>query len=179
LEENINAQINTAETHAHVQRVENPEKLLVGITAGIVAAMIGAVIWALITFWTRYQIGWMAIGVGGLVGWAMRFIGKGSTIKFGIIGALLALLGCLTGNLLVTCFQAAREYHVSIFRVFSILNMTVISDIFTETFKALDVLFYGLAIYAGFRFSFEKKGKQKMFTPLPGSQIPPYPPLRK
>jgi hypothetical protein len=156
MEENISAQINSAETHAPAAKVENTEKLGLGILAGFGFALIGALLWALITFYTKYQIGFMAIGVGAMVGWAMQFIGKGRSIKFGIIGAVLALFGCLLGNLLATCFFAANDYSVSVFRVFSILNFSVIEDIFKTTFQALDVLFYALAIYAGFRFSFKR-----------------------
>ena len=52
------------------------KKLLLGGLAGLAAAIIGAIIWAVVTVTAKYQIGWMAVGVGVLVGFALR-IGKG------------------------------------------------------------------------------------------------------
>jgi hypothetical protein len=52
------------------------KKLLLGGFAGLAAAILGAIIWAVVTVTTKYQIGYMAIGVGALVGFALR-IGKG------------------------------------------------------------------------------------------------------
>jgi hypothetical protein len=72
------------------------KKLLLGGLAGLAAAIVGAVIWAVITVTTDHQIGWMALGVGALVGFALR-IGNGGK-AFGILGALFALFGCVLGN---------------------------------------------------------------------------------
>ncbi len=132
------------------------ENLALGIVAGIAGAAIGAIIWALITFWTSFQIGYMAIGVGFLVGIAVRFAGKGVTPKFGVVGALLALVGCLAGNVLASCIWAAKEFAVSVFQIFPLLDLQLIGEILKETFSPLDLLFYALAIYAGYRFSFRR-----------------------
>src|SRR5262249_40243730 len=45
--------------------VEGAENLPLGFMAGLVAAFSGAGLWALITIFTGFQIGWMAVG-GGL-----------------------------------------------------------------------------------------------------------------
>src|SRR2546421_9964443 len=71
--------------------VEVTENLPMGFMAGLVAAAIGAGLWALISIITGFQIGWMAVGVGFLVGWAVRLAAKGTHRAFGIMGALLAL----------------------------------------------------------------------------------------
>ena len=83
--------------------------LPLGALAGLGAAIAGAAIWAAITAATEYQIGWMAIGVGFLVGFAVRVVGKGSEASFGVVGAVLALLGCLLGNLLTLAWFAAQQ----------------------------------------------------------------------
>ena len=45
-----------------------------GVVAGLGAAIVGAAIWAAITAATDYQIGFMAIGVGFLAGFAVRLV---------------------------------------------------------------------------------------------------------
>jgi hypothetical protein len=164
MQDNGSTQINPELAHAPVQEEGNSERLLFGIIAGIVAAAVGAIIWALITVWTKYQIGWMAIGVGCLTGFAIRFFGKGSSIKFGIIGALLAVLGCMAGNFLASCIFTARDYDVSVFQVLSIVDFSTVIETLKQNFVPLDILFYALAIYTGFRFSYKIVKKPKKNT---------------
>src|SRR2546427_8061086 len=89
--------------------VEVGENLPMGFMAGLVAAAVGAGLWALVTIITGLQIGWMAVGVGFLVGWAVRVAGKGTHMAFGILGAALALGGCALRNLLAVVVMAARD----------------------------------------------------------------------
>jgi hypothetical protein len=144
------------QTKASVYVEEKKGNLLLGIITGIIAALIGAVIWALITFWTGWQIGWMAVGVGFLVGISIRIFGKGTSPVFGVIGAILALLGCLAGNLLATCIFLADELEMGVFEIISKLDFKLIGEILKETFAWQDILFYAIAIYEGYKFSFRK-----------------------
>ena len=66
----------------------------------------------LISISTGYQMGYMAIGVGFLVGFAMRQ-GKGIRPIFGIIGAALALISCVMGDFFSIVGLVAKEYGVS------------------------------------------------------------------
>src|SRR5260221_13726610 len=72
---------------AYLSELQSQQSLLGGIGGGFISAIIGAVIWAAVTVATGYQIGWMAVGVGFLVGVAVRKYGKGLTPMFGVIGA--------------------------------------------------------------------------------------------
>lgn len=75
---------------------------------------------------TKYQIGWMAIGVGFLVGFSVRRFGRGTAKTFGIIGAVSALPGCLLGNLLSACgFIAQSESAPVLDVVFALLGQPV------------------------------------------------------
>ncbi len=132
------------------------QSLAMGCVAGIAAAAVGAALWAAITYLTDYQIGWMAIGVGLLVGFAVRHFGKGSDKSFGILGGALALAGCLGGNLLTICLVVAREKAMSLLEVFSRLDLGLIVNLLSATFSPIDLLFYGLAVYEGYRFSFRQ-----------------------
>ena len=80
-----------------------------GIAVGFVAMIVGAAIWAGITVATNYQIGWMSVGVGLLVGFAVRVGGGGIDNAFGLAGAALALIGCVLGNLLCGCYFVTVE----------------------------------------------------------------------
>lgn len=123
------------------------------LIAGSVAAAAGAALWAIVTVFTGMQIGWMAVGVGLLVGYAVRLFGKGSDPTFQVLGAVLSLVGCLAGNLLAVCIFASRQQDVPLTAILSGLTPGLAVRLIVETFSGMDLLFYGLAVYEGYSFS--------------------------
>jgi hypothetical protein len=143
----------SAAAQPHMTIVVDEQNLPMGFIAGLAAAATGAAIWAMITLVTNFQIGWMAVGVGFLVGWTVRVAGKGTTTMFGVLGAALALGGCLAGNLLTVCVVASRQLEVGVIDVLARLTPAFTLDLMWAMFSPIDLLFYGLAIYEGYRFS--------------------------
>ena len=133
----------------------NPEadSLPMALLAGLVAAAAGAAAWALVTVLTGWQIGWMAVGIGFLVGLAVRKFGKGSAPSFQVLGAVLSLLGCLAGNLLAVCIFAGRSEDVPLMTILAGLTPSLAVSLIVETFSPMDLLFYGLAVYEGYKFA--------------------------
>lgn len=123
---------------------------------GAVAAVIGAGIWAAITVITEFQIGWMAVGVGALVGVTLRHLGKGIDPVYGFIGAAWALFGCALGNLLTVCAFIAAEQGIPLSAILSSLTFGMAAELMTLTFSPIDLLFYGLAVHAGYRLAFRE-----------------------
>ncbi len=144
------------------QQLRDNQNLSMGIVGGFGAAILGSVVWAVITALTLYQIGFMAIGVGFLVGYAVRRMGQGIDPMFGYFGAGLSLLGCIVGNLLTTCIIAANQEGIPLMQVLASLNPTVALEIMKYTFSPMDLLFYGIALYYGYRFSFRQLTSEEM-----------------
>ena len=136
-------------------QLRSEQNLLIALLAGIVAAILGAVVWAAVTVTTEYQIGYMAIAVGFIVGFAVR-LGKGIDKIFGIIGAVLALFGCALGNVFSIIGFVSKQQHVDFISVFSRIDYVKLPQIMTDTFSVMDLVFYGIAIYEGYRFSFRR-----------------------
>jgi len=127
------------------------KKLLLGSFAGLAAAILGAIIWAVVTVTTKYQIGFMAIGIGALVGFVLR-IGNGGKL-FGILGAFLALFGCILGNYFSLIALASTEEHVPFFTMLNNADPAKVISAMWEDFMSISVLFYALAAYEGYKFS--------------------------
>ena len=125
------------------------------ILGGLVAAVAGAVIWAVITVVTKFQIGFMAVGVGFLVAWAVRTLGKGHTNVFGVVGGGCALLGCLLGNLLSACGFIAADRGVSVVSITMkvLASPSTASTLLQATSNGMDLLFYAIAVYEGYKLS--------------------------
>ncbi len=124
--------------------------IFLGFIGGLASSIIGAGLWAGITVLTGYQIGFMAIGVGFLVGMCIRVLGKGSTLTYAVMGAVFALLGCMAGNVLSMYGIFAKEFQTTIGNAYNLIGPI---DMLKETFQPMDLLFYALAVYEGFRFS--------------------------
>src|SRR5687767_3659580 len=139
-------------TQPAIEQLDDQPNLLMGLIGGVIAMLVSAIVWGAITYFTEYQIGWMSIGVGFLVGLALRFFGKGKTMIFGVSGAVLALIGCLLGNLIFYAGVIARMEGASFLNVFFTLLTTPAAalEVFTIAFDFMDIFFYALAAYAGF-----------------------------
>lgn len=132
------------------------QNLPMGVLGALGAALIGAVLWAVVSVATGYQIGYMAVAVGFLVGYANRMLGKGIDNIFGIVGAVCALIGCLLGNLFTVFGYLQKDLGVSVGTALSTIGLSGGIELMTETFSAMDLLFYGIAIYEGYKFSFRQ-----------------------
>lgn len=148
------SQIDPAKIQALQQRLLGRQNLPAAIGAGAISALVGATVWAVVTVSSNYQIGWMAVGVGFLVGWAVRMAGKGVTQPFGIIGAVFALLGCALGNLFSIYGFAAKGLDISLFSVIGAVPFSTVLSGFAQAMQPMDFLFYGIAVYEGYKFSF-------------------------
>ena len=69
-----------------------------GIIGGVLCGIIGAAIWAGISYGTGYEIGWIAWGVGGLVGLGCAWGSKGSGALPGTVAIIVTLLSILGGK---------------------------------------------------------------------------------
>jgi hypothetical protein len=67
----------SATTQPVIEQLEDQPNLVMGLIGGGIAMLVSAIVWGAITYFTEYQIGWMAIGVGFLVGLAIKFFGRG------------------------------------------------------------------------------------------------------
>ena len=120
-----------------------------GVAAAIGAAVIGAIGWAVITSITNYRIGFVAVGVGFLVGMAIERFGGGDA-RLPVIGAIVALIGCVLGDMLADAHLVSRDLHIPLSTVLS--HPHALWDVYTAGFRFLDAVFYAIAGYEGFRF---------------------------
>jgi len=136
------------------------------IPAGIGAAVLGAVAWAVVTVLTEMQLGLMAIAVGYLVGRAIRAVGHGVEPRFGYLGAACALMGCVVGDVLSDIGFYAKIRHIGFGQALGDLDMALLTKLVSTFAQPMDLLFYAIAIYEGYKFSF----KYRLAKPAPAAQ---------
>jgi hypothetical protein len=140
------------QTHA-LGLVRGRQNLGAALLAGAVVAAVCAVAWAGISVALERQIGFMAIGVGLAVGFAVQKAGRGIDAIYGWIGGGFSLAGCAVGNLLMTCMFVARQENVELSQVLGNLNLDTAAQLMQATAEPMDLVFYGIAAWEGFRLA--------------------------
>ena len=137
-----------------IEKLRMEQRLIPGIVSGLVVGIIGALLWAAISVLTHYQIGYVAIGIGAGVGFAIRKIGNGIDQIFGISGAVISLFSVLLGNFLSIVGVVANTAGLGYMETLSLWNYFLAASEYNSTFEVMkasfeviDLLFYGLAIY--------------------------------
>jgi hypothetical protein len=79
------------------------------VIAGAVAALVGGGLWALVVIGVNYEVGWIAWGVGALVGLVMSRAtpARGQTIA--LLGAVIAGIGLLSGKALIAAYTVSAR----------------------------------------------------------------------
>lgn len=150
------ATISEPEMLMAMERLRAEQHLVMGILAGLLAAVLGAALWAMATIVTGYQIGWLAIGIGFVVGAAIGMVGKGIDRIFGIAGAVIALFGCALGNLFTIAYYISQTEGIPYIDLLARLDLDAVLDIMVTAFDPMDLLFYAFAAYFGYRYALKE-----------------------
>lgn len=129
------------------------QSFLGAVLAGAIAAILSAVIWATIAYLTDYQIGWVAIILGCLVGQSVRRFGKGSDLRFRVIGLVSSLSGIFLGNAMIVSLLFHRMLEIPLMDVLPLLGDSQFYAMIAEMTTILDAVFYLVAALCGWSLS--------------------------
>jgi hypothetical protein len=79
------------------------------LIGGLVAALLGGVLWAGIVITTKYEVGFVAWAVGGLVGFVMSRVTPSRGQALGTLAALLAVVGLVVGKVLIVTIGTQHQ----------------------------------------------------------------------
>ena len=98
------------------------------VIAGLVAALAGGLVWAVIVVSTGYEVGWVAWGVGALVGFTMLKVAGMPSRGLGARAAVLAAVGLLVGKWLIVEIGARTQLRDEIAASPELLQQAVFVD---------------------------------------------------
>ena len=145
-----------------LEKLRSEQNFSAGFFTCLIVGLFGAILWAMITVATDFQIGYMALAIGAGVGFSMRYFGKGVDQKFGITGAIVALLSCVLGNIFTIIGVFANELGVGFFEMALSLNYSLLPEVMLESSGPITLLFYGIATFEGYKFSFRPFTKKQL-----------------
>lgn len=145
--------LDRAEQYRLAETLIGEQNFTNGLAAAVVAAIAGAFGWGVVSMATGYMVGWVAIGLGVLVGYGMQVFGRGLTAKFSAAAAALAVFGCLAGNLAGAILYDARTYGLSARDIFSGMTLDDVVAFYSGTLTFMDLVFWLLAVGAAWQFA--------------------------
>jgi hypothetical protein len=143
-----------SEPPAPTNAPEPSSSLTRAIAAGLVAAIAGGVAWALIVKASDYEVGFVAWGIGFLVGTAIVFATRGAKGRpLQIVAVVLALVGILLGKYLTYALivQEDIEAFGESIGLFSADMFEFFRDDLDAVFSFFDLLWVGLAVASAWR----------------------------
>ena len=144
------------------KKLRRYQSFLYALIGGLLITATAATGWAFITAMTGYQGVYLALGIGVLVGIAVRFFGAGIKRIFGILAALLALTGSLLGYYLS---QNGFLEELQLARIMGIpdyLDQELMLNTMRDSFVPLDLVFYGLAVLLAYFIAIRRINSRKM-----------------
>lgn len=81
---------------------------MMGLLGALIGGTVGAVVWILIAVGLNSEIGWIAWGMGGLIGWLSVLLAKGAGPKIGLAAAAVACVAILASQYLSTGIVTSR-----------------------------------------------------------------------
>jgi len=86
--------------------------LIKAVVLALVAGLAGALAWAVVGYYTHFEIGWLAWGIGALVGAAARFgASSHAGMRSGLVAVVIAVLAVLAGKGGVIGAEIMRYVH--------------------------------------------------------------------
>ena len=137
-----------------IEKLKKEQEFDTGMVLGAVAGLSGAILWAVIGVSTGYHIGWIALIIGAGVGLTIRYSGKGIDNKFGVWGAIISLLSIFIGNFFSIIGVVAIVNNISFFEALIRFDYSLFTKVLAETFSFMDLVFYVIAAFEGYKFSF-------------------------
>lgn len=124
------------------------DNVALGLFAALVAALVSAGVYGAVLGGTERQIGWAAVGVGFLTGFAAGKVG-GRNPVLPIASAVLALGAVYLGQLLGIAIFLSKELDVSATELF-FQEFGLLTEGWNATKDGLTFLFFGIAAFAAF-----------------------------
>jgi hypothetical protein len=135
-------------------RALRPDALLRASAAGLAAALVGGIVWGLIVKWTQYELGFVAWGIGFVVGTAVVYGARNLRgIPFQLFAVVFALLGIIIGKYLGFVWVGQDELDkIGIdLPLFSKDTFDLYWDARKDVWGWWDLLWVGLAVVTAFR----------------------------
>jgi len=147
-----------------IEKLRMEQRLMFGITSGLIVGIVGAILWSILTVVAGVQLGYVALAIGAGVGLTIRKVGNGIDPVFGYWGGGISLFSILLGNFLSIIGFIANSTGLGYIETLFLFNYDYLFEVMKAAFSIIDLAFYGIAVFTGYKFSFRKITQKRIMA---------------
>lgn len=138
--------LDVSKTFKYAEEVYDNQNLLIGILSGLAAGLAALFIWYIFAgIIMKGGYGW-SLGIPFIVGFAIRYGGKGITNEYKMAGGILSLLFCIAGRFISICYLHIEGQEIMILSFLFEMTTESFFEIMTAYFLSSDILFIYLLL---------------------------------
>ncbi|USB33971.1 hypothetical protein [Paenibacillus sp. YPG26] len=127
--------------------------LVLPILGALAAAILGAALWAVVGISTDREVGFVALAIGALTGYAVQLLtNKRTTRVHQIIAVITSIIGVLLGKYLLFGYAVNNGMD----GLFGSYTFQMFLELSGEIFDVIDILFLALAVVPAWRIAAPK-----------------------
>ena len=134
-------------TAADGKRLVDAQSMRNATIAGIITIIVFSLLWAAMTSLVNRVFPWMTVVLGYLLGFAIRWAGRGVDWQFPALAAALAVTGSLVANIVIAAAYTAETFATDTLHILQSVTSMTWPVFFDEVLSAADA-FYA-AVSAG------------------------------
>lgn len=144
-----------------------PEQSLgLALIAGTAVGVVGALVWAAAAVSSGKQIGYLALGIGFVVGFVVRKAGRGTSWLYGVVAALCTAGSCVLGMVLSYAIQVALSESptldaAALERLFGVLFTVSFTEAIRASLDPVSGVFTLVATYQAFQLGYARPSKDE------------------
>jgi|GEM_PF-2857060 len=97
-----------------IKHAKTVAKIPLALAGGFIGAMVGAIIWGVVAYFTKYELGVIAWGVGSLTGFGLTLFTERRGILMGLLAIFFAFIGIMTGKYFVAKWVVLPQMRESL-----------------------------------------------------------------
>ena len=129
------------------KKLISEQNFAAAVIAGAVATLLAAAAYGITVATWAFSYGFVAAGVGIVIGLSMGFLGRGISTKFAVAATLYTITGCVLGNLFRVIIELAQATATSPIDVLRNNSLSVLVERSMSNVSFVDLAFWFVAVF--------------------------------
>jgi hypothetical protein len=134
--------------YAIAEKLIAEQNFAAALVAGAIATLFAAVAYGIVVATWGFSYGFMAAGIGVVVGLSMGLPGRGITRKFSVVAAAYTLIGCVLGNLVLRIVNMSEASATSPLDVIQGSSLSALAQWSVAGLTLIHLVFWFVAVAA-------------------------------